>query len=124
MGVMRTRAYFPENCFPELQCSLRNAALGGEAEGCGRGRFWWCCMLRGSPVWRAGQMTVEFVVAFPVLIAVAVVAVNACLFFSECAAFDMVARDGGAHVCYVACVRGGRFRERGDFRRAGKELLA
>lgn len=93
MGVMRTRAYFPEDCFPEFRCSLRNAASGGEAEGCGRGRFWRCCMPRGSPVWRAGQMTVEFVVAFPVLIAVAVVAVNACLFFSECAAFDMVARD-------------------------------
>lgn len=41
----------------------------------------------------AGQMTVEFAVVFPVLIIVAIVAVNASLFFSECAAFDRVARD-------------------------------
>lgn len=41
----------------------------------------------------AGQMTVEFVVAFPVVVVVAVIAVNAMLFFSECAAFDRVARD-------------------------------
>ncbi|MEG1098291.1 MAG: TadE/TadG family type IV pilus assembly protein, partial [Raoultibacter sp.] len=40
-----------------------------------------------------GQMTVEFAVVFPVLIIVAVIAVNALLFFSECAAFDRVARD-------------------------------
>ncbi len=33
-------------------------------------------------------MTVELAAAFPVLIAVAVVAVNALLFFSECGAFD------------------------------------
>ena len=38
-------------------------------------------------------MTVEFVVAFPVVVVVAVIAVNAMLFFSECAAFDRVARD-------------------------------
>lgn len=41
----------------------------------------------------AGQMTVELVVALPVLIAVAVVVVNACLLLSECAAFDRVASD-------------------------------
>lgn len=41
----------------------------------------------------SGQMTVEFVVMFPVVVIVAVVAVNALLFFSECAAFDRVARD-------------------------------
>lgn len=35
-----------------------------------------------------GQMTVELAVVFPVLIAVAVLATNALLFFSECAAFD------------------------------------
>ena len=40
-----------------------------------------------------GQMTVELAVVFPVLIAVAVIAVNALLFFSECAAFDRVARE-------------------------------
>ncbi|MCL1798639.1 MAG: hypothetical protein FWG23_02705 [Eggerthellaceae bacterium] len=38
-------------------------------------------------------MTVEFVVVFPVLIIVAVIAVNALLFLSECAAFDRVARE-------------------------------
>lgn len=40
-----------------------------------------------------GQMTVELAVAFPVLIVVAVVAVNALLFFSECAAFDNAFRE-------------------------------
>lgn len=40
-----------------------------------------------------GQMTVELAVVFPVLLVVAVVAVNALLFFSECAAFDRVARE-------------------------------
>lgn len=39
-----------------------------------------------------GQATVEFAVALPVLIAVAVIAVNALLFFSECAAFDRAFR--------------------------------
>lgn len=38
-------------------------------------------------------MTVELAVAFPVLIVVAVVATNALLFFSECAAFDNAFRD-------------------------------
>lgn len=40
-----------------------------------------------------GQMTVELAVVFPALLAVAVIAVNALLFFSECAAFDRVARE-------------------------------
>ena len=39
-----------------------------------------------------GQMTVELAVAFPVLIIVAAIAVNAILFFSECASFDRIAR--------------------------------
>ncbi len=39
----------------------------------------------------SGQMTVEFVIAFPVLAAIAVIAVNAGLFLSECAAFDRAA---------------------------------
>ena len=38
-----------------------------------------------------GQMTVELAVAFPVMIAVAVISMNALLFFSECAAFDRLA---------------------------------
>lgn len=41
----------------------------------------------------AGQMTVELAVAFPVMLVVAVVAVNALLFFSECAAFDASFRE-------------------------------
>lgn len=39
----------------------------------------------------SGQMTVELAVAMPVLIIVAVVAVNAMAFFCQCAAFDRVA---------------------------------
>ncbi|MDJ1650272.1 MULTISPECIES: TadE/TadG family type IV pilus assembly protein [Gordonibacter] len=41
----------------------------------------------------AGQMTVELAVVFPVLLVVAVIAVNVLLFFSECAAFDRTARE-------------------------------
>lgn len=41
----------------------------------------------------SGQMTVELVVAFPVLLIVALVAVNALLFFSECASFDRLMRE-------------------------------
>ena len=41
----------------------------------------------------AGQMTVELAVAFPVLIIVALIATNATLFLSECAAFDRLACD-------------------------------
>lgn len=37
-----------------------------------------------------GQMTVELVVAFPVLIVVAVIATNALQFFSQCAMFDRI----------------------------------
>ena len=40
-----------------------------------------------------GQMTIEFAVAFPVFIIVAAIAVNALLFFSECAAFDRISKD-------------------------------
>lgn len=40
-----------------------------------------------------GQMTVEFLVALPVMLIIAVIATNALLFFSECAAFDRVVRD-------------------------------
>lgn len=41
----------------------------------------------------SGQMTVELAVMAPVILAVAVVAVNASLFFSECAAFDRLSLD-------------------------------
>ena len=40
-----------------------------------------------------GQMTVELAVAFPVLIIVAVIAVNALTFFADCAVFDRVAHE-------------------------------
>lgn len=40
-----------------------------------------------------GQMMVELAVMIPVLVAVAAVAINAVLFFSECAAFDRIARN-------------------------------
>lgn len=40
----------------------------------------------------SGQMTVEFVIAFPVALVVALVSVNAVLFFSECASFDRLFR--------------------------------
>ena len=40
----------------------------------------------------SGQATVEFAIALPVIVAVAVIAVNALLFFSECAAFDRAFR--------------------------------
>jgi hypothetical protein len=38
-------------------------------------------------------MTIELAVAFPVLIAVAVIAVNALSFFGECSVFDRVAHE-------------------------------
>lgn len=40
-----------------------------------------------------GQMTVEFMVTLPVMLIVAFIAVNALLFFSECAAFDRIAKE-------------------------------
>lgn len=40
-----------------------------------------------------GQMTVEFVVAFPVFIAIAIIGTQALLVFSECSMFDNAFRD-------------------------------
>lgn len=40
-----------------------------------------------------GQATVELAVAFPVALTVAVIAVNAMLFFSDCASFDRASRE-------------------------------
>lgn len=48
---------------------------------------------------QSGQMTVEFVVMFPVALVIALVAVNATLFFSECAVFDRAFRSA---VCTYA----------------------
>ncbi len=57
-----------------------------------------------SPAFRSsGQMTVEFVIAFPAMLVIAVIAVNAVLFFSECAAFDRLARQA---VCTYAAAPG------------------
>lgn len=39
-----------------------------------------------------GQMTIEFVIAFPVALVIALVSINAVLFFSECASFDRLFR--------------------------------
>lgn len=50
-----------------------------------------CCSLRGRG--KRGQMTVELAVAMPVLIVVAVIAVNALTFFADCAVFDRVAHE-------------------------------
>ncbi|MEF2655324.1 MAG: hypothetical protein U0M72_02660 [Eggerthellaceae bacterium] len=47
----------------------------------------------------SGQMTVEFVIAFPVALVVALVSVNAVLFFSDCASFDRLFRSA---VCTYA----------------------
>lgn len=41
----------------------------------------------------SGQMTLEMAVALPVLIVVAVIAVNAMTFFGDCAVFDRVAHE-------------------------------
>ena len=41
----------------------------------------------------SGQMTVELAAVFPVVIVVAVIALNALTFFSECAAFDNAFRE-------------------------------
>ncbi len=46
-----------------------------------------------------GQMTVEFVVMFPVMLLIALTAMNAVLFLSDCAAFDRVFRNA---VCTYA----------------------
>lgn len=40
-----------------------------------------------------GQMTVELLVVLPVVLIVAVIAVNALTFFGDCAAFDRLARN-------------------------------
>ena len=49
-------------------------------------------MIARKPQCESGQMTVELCVVFPVLIVLAVIAVNALLFFGECAEFDRVGR--------------------------------
>lgn len=46
-----------------------------------------------------GQMTIEFVAMFPVMLVIALTAMNAVLFLSDCAAFDRVFRNA---VCTYA----------------------
>lgn len=46
-----------------------------------------------------GQMTVEFMAMFPVMLLIALTAMNAVLFLSDCAAFDRVFRNA---VCTYA----------------------
>lgn len=41
----------------------------------------------------SGQMTIEFIVCFPVMMVVALIAINALLFFGECASFDRNFKD-------------------------------
>lgn len=47
----------------------------------------------------SGQMTIEFVVMFPVMLMIALVAFNSVLFLAECAAFDRIFRES---VCVFA----------------------
>ena len=57
-------------------------------------------------------MTVEFVVAFPAMLAIALVAMNALLFFSECASFDRLARQSiCVHAAAPAYGKGGFVRQ-------------
>ena len=49
-------------------------------------------MCMGGPG-SSGQMTVEFAIAFPVLLMVGFISVNAFIFLGDCTAFDIVARD-------------------------------
>lgn len=57
----------------------------------------------------SGQMTVEFVVAFPAMMAIALIAVNAVLFFSDCASFDRLFRNSVcAYAASPAYEQGGR----------------
>ena len=52
-----------------------------------------CELFRWGAREESGQMSVELMVVLPVALAVAVVAVNALVFFGDCAAFDRAARN-------------------------------
>lgn len=62
----------------------RGRAGGGSRAGGRRRRGTASQLVRGGE----GQATVEFAIAVPILIVVAVIAVNALVLFSECASFD------------------------------------
>lgn len=59
----------------------------------GRGRLRGSRRLAGALRDEGGQMTIELLVVLPVILIVAVIAVNALTFFGDCAAFDRVARN-------------------------------
>lgn len=71
LGAMRRRHHFERS--------------EGSGQRCRFGRS------EGSTGGGKGQMTVELAVAMPVLVIVAVIAVNAMSFFADCAIFDRVA---------------------------------
>lgn len=52
-----------------------------------------------QPMNESGQMVVELAFVFPVLLVVALIAINALTFFSECAAFDGAFREGVRLYC-------------------------
>lgn len=53
--------------------------------------FW--RLLKKKSYSEQGQMSIEFVIAFPVMIMIACIMFNACLFLSECASFDRLSKD-------------------------------
>lgn len=59
----------------------------------------WVAKLRRGDRSESGQMAVELAVVFPVLLVVALIALNALTFFSECAAFDVAFREGVRLYC-------------------------
>lgn len=56
-------------------------------------RLPWVVAVHRKACSRTGQMTVELAIAFPVLLVVAVIAVNALTFISDCAVFDRIAHE-------------------------------
>lgn len=70
-----------------------------------------------------GQMTVEFAVALPVVVVIAVIAVNALAFFSDCAAFDNLFRDAMRCACRRRLRRTARMSSRAGGRSSPSLLL-
>ena len=61
-----------------------------------------------------GQMTVEFVIAFPIMLIIAIISLNALLFLSECAAFDRLARQAICTYASAPAYGGGSAQVSGD----------
>ena len=88
-GLKAARRGSAERCAGTLRQAGKVAATRAACRASARARAG--AMRRvASP---SGQMTIELAVALPVLIVVAVVAVNAMTFFSDCAVFDRVAHE-------------------------------